>query len=93
MYKEYYKKLSPHRSSMPEPRRTKAKKGSMSPHRPMGKKGQTSNTNLIFLVLVDTSLYERDRTLKVTSVMNIRELRLFVDSERVLGGKLLNSKS
>jgi hypothetical protein len=54
---------------------------------------QTSSTNLIFLVLVNASLYQRNSTLKVPSVMDVRELRLFVDSERVLGGKLLNSKS
>jgi hypothetical protein len=56
-------------------------------------KGKTSSTNLIFLLFVNASFYEGNSTLKVTSIMNIRELRLFVDSERVLWGKLLNSKS
>jgi hypothetical protein len=93
MYIEYYKSSATTAAAC-QTKTDKKPRGSMGPQRLMGKKyRQADSTNLVFLVFVNASLYQRYCTLKVPSVMDVRELRLFVDSERVLGGKLLNSKS
>jgi hypothetical protein len=92
MYIEYYKSSATTAAACQT--KTDKTKRLYGPTKAHGKKNvKQTVTNLVFLVLVNASLYQRNCTLKVPNVMDIRELRLFVDSKRVLGGKLLNSKS